>query len=125
MKRAILAATLLAAAGLGGTAHAQRVSPLKAGRFMQMCSTPALVGACDAYITGMTDAVALGKVDASHEGDKSAKAGFCVPDSQTGPQMRGLVTAWLRAHADVLGKPVGEGVFAALHDSYPCHGSAP
>jgi len=121
MRRAVSALAVVAALGAAGTAQAQRVSPLKAGRFLQMCSSAGTASICDAYITGIADAGALARINAEHEGDASAKAGFCVPQAQTGAQMRGFVTAWLRGHKDVLDKPVGEGVFAALHDSYPCH----
>ncbi|MBV1836582.1 Rap1a/Tai family immunity protein [Acetobacter estunensis] len=117
-------ALLIAALGLFGAeaAHAQRVSPLTAGSFGRICTRGAAAGneICDAYISGMADAVALAKINDRNEGDPNAPAGFCVPASETGPSMRSKVIAWLRAHRDVLQKPVGEGVFMALHDAYPC-----
>ncbi|WP_408737050.1 Rap1a/Tai family immunity protein [Acetobacter fallax] len=101
-------------------ANAQRVSPMKAGNFGRICSRPAGAQVCDAYISGVADAGALGKVNNRNEGDPKASAGFCIPQTESGVAMRGKVVSWLKAHQDVLDKPVGEGVFMALHDSYPC-----
>lgn len=104
-------------------ADAQRVSPMTAGNFGRICSKPAGGQICDAYITGMADAGALAKVNDRNEGDANAPAGFCIPQAETGVAMRGKVVAWLKGHQDSLSKPVGEGVFMALHDSYPCGGA--
>lgn len=104
-------------------AHAQRISPMQAGNFARICSRPAGATACDAYITGVADAVALSKINNRNEGDASAPAGFCVPTSENGAAMRAKVMIWLKAHSEALSKPVGESVFKALHDSYPCSGA--
>ncbi|NHN85961.1 hypothetical protein GOB93_15120 [Acetobacter musti] len=101
-------------------ASAQRLSPLKAGNFGRICSRPAGAQVCDAYISGLADAGALAKVNDRNEGDPKAPPGFCVPQVEAGTAMRGKVISWLKAHQDVLDKPVGEAVFMALHDSYPC-----
>ncbi|GBR43096.1 hypothetical protein AA101099_3092 [Neoasaia chiangmaiensis NBRC 101099] len=106
--------------GVASPAHAQRLSPMKAGKFGQICTSPKGAAICDAYITGMADAGALAKLNARSEGDSSAVAGFCIPDGETGAAMRGHVVSWLKAHRDVLDQPVGKSVFAALHDSYSC-----
>ena len=112
--------------GLGGMlaaptlAHAQRISPMKAGTFGQICTQPAKVGVCDAYLSGMIDAGTLSKINDTNQGDAKAPAGFCVPASETTPAIRAKVVSWLKQHSDALGKPVGESVFLALHDAYPC-----
>ncbi|GBQ68804.1 hypothetical protein AA103196_2045 [Ameyamaea chiangmaiensis NBRC 103196] len=118
MKRIVLALALTACAAT--PALAQRVSPLTAGKFVQICSRQAGAQICDAYISGIADAGALSKVSAKNEGDAGAIAGFCIPNATTGAEMRAKVVTWLRGHDSVLGAPVGEGVFAALHDAWPC-----
>lgn len=130
MKRLVLIAPKIAPViALGGAllapglAHAQRISPMQTGSFARICSRPATAPTCEAYITGVADAVTLSKINARNEGDPSAPAGFCVPMSENGATMRGKVLVWLKAHSDALSKPVGESVFKALHDSYPCSGA--
>ncbi|MFT9215718.1 MAG: Rap1a/Tai family immunity protein [Acetobacter malorum] len=119
----------LALIALGGAllaptlVHAQRISPMQAGNFVRVCSRTAGATVCDAYITGVADAVALSKINDRNEGDASAPAGFCVPTSENGAAMRVKVLAWLKAHSEAMSKPVGESVFKALHDSYPCSGA--
>ncbi|MCH4089837.1 Rap1a/Tai family immunity protein [Acetobacter sp.] len=117
---------LLLASGLfaADAAMAQRVSPMTSGNFGRICTRPAGASVCDAYISGVADAGALAKINDRNEGDPNAPAGFCVPATETSATMRGKVITWLKAHKDVLQKPVGEGVFAALHDSYPCAASS-
>ncbi len=119
MKRLALIALagVLAAPGL---AHAQRLAPMKAGAFGKMCSSASGRTACDAYLSGLTDGVTLAKINGRNEGDANAPAGFCVPATENIAAMRAKVLTWLKAHSDSLGKPVGESVFVALHDSYPC-----
>ncbi|WP_338077518.1 Rap1a/Tai family immunity protein [Acetobacter oeni] len=101
-------------------ADAQRISPMKAGNFGRICSRPAGAEVCDAYISGVADAGTLAKINDRNEGDPKAPAGFCIPQTEAGAAMRGKVISWLKAHQNVLDKPVGESVFMALHDSYPC-----
>ncbi|WP_428390647.1 Rap1a/Tai family immunity protein [Lichenicoccus sp.] len=114
-----LAAALLLSAG---AAHAQRVSPMQAGRFAQYCRSPRNGGQqiCDAYITGMADSFALiQKLPGGSSGDLR-KAGICVPRTASGAAMRQAVMSWLGSHQNMLGKQVGETVYYALHDTYPC-----
>ncbi|MBB2201663.1 Rap1a/Tai family immunity protein [Gluconacetobacter tumulisoli] len=120
--------TLLLAAGLAlglpaGSALAQRVSPLQGGRFLQLCTRAPSVGICDAYISGLADAVALTHVYDKNEGDKTAPTGFCVASGVSSAEMRTKVVTWLKGHSDQLTSPVGGLVFTALHESYPCGGS--
>jgi len=118
LKRTLMVAAL--AVGVASPALAQRVSPLTAGKFLEICSRSAGTQICDAYISGIADAGALSKVSGRNEGDAGAVAGFCIPRGVAGAEMRAKVVVWLRGHQSVLTAPVGEGVFAALHDAYPC-----
>ena len=108
-------------------AAAQRVSPMMAGKFAQICTTPRLGGnlVCDAYISGMADTLALSQQAARNNGDQQFKLDVCIPSETTGPGMRDKVLSWLRGHRDRLRSPVGEVVYAALRDSYPCNGGKP
>ncbi len=112
----------LAAAALAPPAHAQRVSPMLAGRFMQFCASSNRAGqeVCDAYITGMADSFALMQKLAGASGGTAPSAGVCVPESATGAAMRDRVVAWARGHRQMMGKQVGEVVYQALHASFPC-----
>ncbi|QEO18319.1 Rap1a/Tai family immunity protein [Acetobacter vaccinii] len=103
-----------------GLAQAQRVSPMKAGNFARICARATGHSVCDAYLSGLADGVSLSKISARNEGDANAPAGFCVPVQETTDAMRAKVLTWLKAHTDALNKPVGESIFTALHDSYPC-----
>ncbi len=121
---------LLAACGaaslLTDPARAQRVSPMPAGRFMQFCSTPRNGGQpiCDAYITGMADSFALMQKLPGGQNQAQIQAGICVPRTASGAAMRNIVVSWIAGHQDRLRNQVGEVVYQALHDSYPCNGSA-
>ena len=114
-----LAAALLLSTA---TAHAQRVSPMQAGKFLQYCRSPSKGGLliCDAYITGMADSFALIQKLPGGSGSDARKTGICVPPTASGESMRRAVMSWLGAHQDMLRKQVGETVYQALHDSYPC-----
>lgn len=128
MKRHTLFALAVCLGGgllASSAAQAQRVSPLTGASFGRICTRTGPAGAqtCDAYITGMADAVALAKVNERNQGDANAPTGFCIPQTETGAAMRGKVLSWLKAHEEALKKPVGEGVFMALHEAYPCGGA--
>ena len=107
----------------GGTAQAQRVSPMQAGRFVQFCTSPRNGGQqiCDAYITGMADSFAL----MQKLGTEQGKSGICVPRTASGSAMRGMVLSWIDGHKERLRDQVGEVVYTALHDSFPCDGGRP
>lgn len=114
-----LAAALLLSAG---AAHAQRVSPMPAGKFLQYCRSSSKGGVliCDAYITGMADSFALIQKLPGGSSSDSRKAGICVPRTASGESMRRAVMSWLGSHQDMLHKQVGETVYQALHETYPC-----
>jgi len=123
MKRAIVMTALLGAVGLcSGGAQAQRLSPMTAEKFGRICTSEKGAALCDAYISGVSDAAALAHLNDRSEG-AAAPAAFCVPANTPTPEMRTKVVAWLKGHKAVWSKPVGESVFAALHDAYPCGGA--
>ena len=121
--------TVLAVAGcalslsLAAPAGAQRVSPMQAGRFVQFCDSPRNGGQqiCDAYITGMADSFAL----MQHLGGDQGKSGICVPRPAAGAALGGLGGSGGGGHKERLRDQVGEVVYAALHDSFPCDGARP
>lgn len=121
-----MVALLLAAGGgialSAPAAQAQRISPLVAGRFAQICGSKARGGQeiCDAYISGMADGYALVQKTGRVSGAGQIKPDICVPTDTTGPAMRGKVVSWIQAHQDRMRNKVGEVVYLALHDSYPC-----
>ena len=114
----LLAAALLPASA----AHAQRISPMLAGRFAQICGSSARTGQeiCDAYITGMADSYALVSKTARVSGGGQIKPDICVPTDTSASAMRGAVVSWIGAHKDRMRNKVGEVVYLALHDSYAC-----
>ena len=122
------AASLLGAcvstAALALPAQAQRVSPMPAGRFMQLCTSSSRGGVeiCDAYITGMADSFALMQKLRGGSGGNPSGQGVCVPGDTAGSEMRRRVVAWARGHRDRMRGQVGEVVYQALHDSFPCGG---
>lgn len=107
-----------------GVAHAQRVSSMQAGKLLQYCTRSSGVQICEGYIAGMADGVALTKVFDKNEGDSKAPAGFCIPSSVTGTQLRESVVVWMKKHTDQLHHPVGAAVYTALHETFPCQGKA-
>lgn len=119
---------VLAAAGVvalaAPEAQAQRISPMPAGSFVRFCDSPSNGGQkiCDAYITGMADSFALMQKLSASSGDGASKTSqsICVPVTATGESMRGMVVSWIASHKDKLRNKVGEVVYTALHESYPC-----
>ncbi|MBO6036959.1 MAG: hypothetical protein IJ934_02210 [Acetobacter sp.] len=101
-------------------AHAQRLASMKTGKFAHICSNASGYSVCDAYLGGIADGEALSYLAAHNNGDKNALEGFCIPSDETTAKMRDKVLTWIKAHKDSLEKPVGESVFTALHESYPC-----
>nr|WP_294918006.1 Rap1a/Tai family immunity protein [uncultured Neokomagataea sp.] len=114
------AASLLA---LGSTAHAQRVSKVSGGKLGAMCSNARSASLCDAYIAGVTDSEVWSKKYDEHMNDGNAPVAFCVPDSETTAHLRESVVSWLHRHNDALTQAAGQGIYRALHEAYPCHGT--
>ena len=101
-------------------AHAQRLFAMKAGKFAQICASRSGRGVCEAYLDGIADGESLSYLAAHNNGDKSAFEGFCIPTTEKTAQMRDKMLTWLNNHKESLEKPVGESVFTALHNAYPC-----
>ncbi len=122
MKTIAAAALLAALATL--PAHAQRYSPLSGEKLMQICTgrDRTMVAACDAYISGVSDAIVDYQKARPADGSKGAAlpAYICVPGTMSGVQLRQGIVAWARQHRDVLPKQASFTIIGALRDSFPC-----
>lgn len=115
-----LALSLAGFSFLSQPVSAQRISKINGATLAHLCTTPAQLRICDAYLSGVSDSeVWAGKYDEkmSHQ---VSPAAFCIPPSQSLAQIRGLVAAWLNAHPESGKIPAGKAVYLALHSSYPC-----
>jgi hypothetical protein len=103
---------LMAVVILGGSAaQAQRVSKVDGTRLLAMCSTkPA--GECDAYLSGVADAIAA-------EGAEKAPA--CIPVAVTGVQLRDVVGKYIHNHPESREMKAGALTISALSAAFPCH----
>ena len=73
-------------------AHAQRVSMMAGGKFLQDLQRATRVPACDAYIAGMADSFALIQKLAAHTpADASMKLPVCIPTATRQPR---YVATW-------------------------------
>jgi hypothetical protein len=117
MSRTVLlaAATCLTLGLAASSAHAQRVSTVNGGKLLSLCTGKSVVP-CDAYISGVADAVAA---TGSMAGDTKS-LGICVPKATTGAQMREAVVKSLRANPDDNSRSAVELVLRALQASYGC-----
>ncbi|MBS1063328.1 hypothetical protein JK185_09765 [Gluconobacter wancherniae] len=120
---ALALTTLIATPALTGTAHAQRVSKLSGKALGAMCSSKNGVIGCDAYIAGIMDSAVWSKEYDIYAKDSSAPVAFCVPETQSTQQVRGVIVAWLHANTDAMTQPAGKAVYRALHENYACHAS--
>ncbi|QCE34016.1 hypothetical protein FAI40_00930 [Acetobacteraceae bacterium] len=127
IKKSVLLASLLPAACFffsSPQASAQRISKINGETLNHLCSTPKQFPICDAYLSGVADSeVWAAKYDEKVTRQAVPEA-FCVPPAQSLGQMRGLVSAWLKAHPETGKAPAGKAVYLALHGSYPCQGAA-
>ncbi|HTR16571.1 MAG TPA: Rap1a/Tai family immunity protein [Acetobacteraceae bacterium] len=109
----LLAGIALLAAG--GTAEAQRASPVDGNKLLGICTRGQSGAApCDAYINGVADAA----VALAGEG----KLQLCIPQTVTGIQMRDVTVKWLRAHPEERQHQAGVLVLRALREAFPCKG---
>ena len=103
-------------------ASAQRVSPITGGKLLGVCtgggSAPT---ACDAYVSGIADTVALMQAMApeSH-GAMRVPAIVCIPGPTTGVQLRQTVVTWLRRNPNMASQQAAPLVVRALREAYPC-----
>ena len=113
----------IAAAGLillANTADAQRVSKITAGKLAEICGSPKGRGLCDAYIAGVSDALAGAKHFEAASSNGSDVGATCIPADVSTDTLRSTVHDFLAAHADARGKPAAVPVVDALHAAYPC-----
>ena len=124
MIKPVLAGAALLAALAATPAHADRYSPLSGEKLMQVCTrgSTALVGACDAYIDGVSDAITSYQAARPQDGRKGAPlpAYICVPGHLTGPQLRQTVVAWGEQHRNELNGQASAVVIRALLQTYAC-----
>ena len=107
MMRFALAGCLMLGAS---AAHAQRVSKVDGNRLMAMCSTrPA--GECDAYLSGIADAI---------EAEGRAKASACIPTAVTGTQLREVVLKYMRDNPQTRQAHAGALTIKAFSAAFPC-----
>ena len=101
----------LAALALPSTgAYAQRVSKVNGTKLMSLCSAGRATD-CDAYLSGVADAIGAGGRD---------HAAACIPDAVTGVQLREVVKKFLRDHPQDAEKPAGVLVTQAFAAAFPC-----
>jgi hypothetical protein len=114
MSRYVILRVVLGVAALGwaGAASAQRVSLTDGNRLMGYClsKTP---GACDAYISGVADAIAL-----LSKGPSTAAA--CIPTSVSGGQLHDVVVKYLKAHPEKRELKAGSLTISAFSEAFPC-----
>ena len=91
-------------------ALAQRVSAI-AGRTLQADCTGANATACDAYVAGIADAIAL---------QPGGGLAACIRPEVTGSQLRAVVLTYLHDHPRDLAGHAGHLVMHALVAAYPC-----
>ncbi|QDH17842.1 Rap1a/Tai family immunity protein [Swingsia samuiensis] len=116
----------LALSLLAPAAHAQRVSKVTGTTLGKMCSSDKVTGTslCDAYLAGIMDSEVWSKKYDTYKDDAGAPVAFCVPTSETAPQIRSKVVSWLHSHNDALTQPAGKAAYRALHDTYACQANA-
>ena len=107
MRRMVLCLALI---GWAGAASAQRVSTVDGNKLLGFCSAKATVG-CDAYISGVADAIAAAG---------PGKAQACIPSSVTGTQLRGVMVKYLRSHPESRELKAGALTIKALGQAFPC-----
>ena len=110
MRFAAAAAATCLAALLSTGAQAQRLSKVNGAKLMSICNAGRSTD-CDAYLSGVADAI--GAAGRDH-------AAACIPDAVTGVQLREVVKKFLRDHPQDMQKPAGELVTHAFAADFPC-----
>lgn len=113
--------TLFAALLLSSAAHAERFSNLNGEKLLQICTSSAQEE-CISYIQGVSDTQNFYQKLRPADGSHGAKlpSYFCVPTSESGPQMKDAVVAYGKAHSDMLTKQASGVVLRALDAAYRC-----
>ncbi|MCQ8276883.1 hypothetical protein NFI95_00265 [Acetobacteraceae bacterium KSS8] len=115
-------ATAGVSGGLSGGAFAQaqggRLSHLQAGALQRFCQSPQTVKVCDAYVSGVSDAITLVETAAG----PNVARDVCIPGPTTAQQMRGVLLGYLSKHPDRLSSDVGPVTYDAFKAAFPCGG---
>ncbi len=91
-------------------AHAQRESPVTGNKLLALCTTAATAN-CDAYLSGVADAIAA-------QGREHAMA--CIPNAVSGSQLREVMLRFLHAHPEQLQLKAATLSTKAFSSSFPC-----
>jgi hypothetical protein len=94
-----------------GAAQAQRVSKVNGTRLLAMCTVKA-PAECDAYLSGVSDAIEAGG---------RAKAAACIPTAVTGTQLREVVVKYLTSNPQTRELKAGALTLKAYAAAFPCH----
>lgn len=121
MKPLLALGVVLPVLAMALPAAAQRTSRVDGNKLLQVCSSKAGAAGCEAYISGVSDTIALYQ-EASRESHGAMKvpAAVCVPAQVTGAQMREIVVAWLKQNPANRGRQAAQVVYRAMRDKYPC-----
>lgn len=98
-------------------------SPIDGNKLLARCTSdkPVLSQGCDAYVTGVADAVSDYEMAAKLAKVTRAEDRICVPVGTTGTQLRKTVVDWLQAHPAERGRQAGVTVIHIYRQVYPCH----
>ncbi len=103
-------ALVVACVAVAGTAHAQRESRVTGAKLLSLC-TASNTANCDAYLSGIGDAVAAGG---------PAHAAFCIPDAVTGKQLRDVAVKFMREHPQEMELKAGTIATHAFTAAFAC-----
>ena len=106
-----LATAILAVLIVSGAAHAQRESKVTGTKLLSLCTASAAAN-CDAYLSGVADAIAA-------EGPAHAPA--CIPDAVTGRQLRDVVVKYIHDHPQEQELKAGTIAMHAYAGAFACH----
>jgi hypothetical protein len=107
MSRLVLCVAVL---GWAGAASAQRISAVDGNKLLGFCSSKA-TAACDAYLSGVGDAIAA---------EGPGKAPACIPAAVTGTQLRDVTVKYLRAHPESRELKAGALTIKVFSAAFPC-----
>jgi hypothetical protein len=104
-------AALVLLLAIPATAYAQRESRVDGGKLLGFCTAKATTN-CDAYLSGVADAIAA-------LGPQHAPA--CIPIAVTGKQLREVVVKFLHDHPQDLQEKAGTVTLHAYALAFACH----
>jgi hypothetical protein len=111
MRFALIGFMALGASVIGApAARAQRVSKVDGNRLLAMCTVKA-PGECDAYLSGIADAI---------EAQGRAKAEACIPTPVTGTQLRDVAVKYIRGNPQSRQMKAGALTIKAFAAAFPC-----